>query len=296
MKKKSESGEKMSEYLPLKKKVEKNIYNLKDFSDYMKASGMTEKSMKSYLTTANEFMSRYGGEITPDNIYSYRYELIDSLNPKTVNSKLMYLSKYMKFLGLNIELKCLKLTKRTFIENVISIGDYERLKLNLLQEDRKQDYYMVWTMGATGARLSELLKLKAEHIRQGYLDVHSKGKYRRIYIPKNLRESYAGYIEENKIRGYLFVSSRDPGSRRKALSENAVQKKIAAFSDIYGIDRSVMYPHSFRHMFGKAFIAKYADIALLADLMGHESIETTRIYLMMTEREQKDIVDATVTW
>ena len=287
----------MGEYLPLKEKVEKNIYNLKDFSNYMKTSGMTEKSMKSYLATVNEFMTKYNAEITSENIIYYRYDIIDLLNPNTVNSKLHYLSKYMKFLGFkDIEMNCLKTQKRTFLENVISLEDYELLKIKLLQEDRKQDYYMIWTMGATGARLSEFLKLKAEHIKQGYFDVYSKSKHRRIYIPKNLRESYTVYIEENKIRGYLFVSSRDPNNRRKALSESAVQKKIEMFGDLYGIDRSVMYPHSFRHMFGKAFIAKYKDIALLADLMGHSSIETTRIYLMMTEREQKDIVDETVTW
>lgn len=281
----------------MKEKIENNIYNLKDFSSYMKTCGMSEKSLKIYLATANEFMTKYSGEADATNAADYRYYLIESLSPKTVNSKLMYLSKYFKFLGLrDIELKCLKITRQNYIDNVISFADYETLKQALLKDGRMQDYYMIWTMGATGARLGEILKLKAEHIKSGYINIFSKGKYRRIYIPMNLKQDYAAYLKENNIRGYLFVNSKDPNNRRNALTESAVQKKIAAFGDVYGIDKNVMHPHSFRHMFAKEFIKRHNDVSLLADLLGHSSIEITRIYLMMTEREQKDIIDATVTW
>ena len=152
---------------------------------------------------------------------------------------------------------------------------------------------MVWFMGATGARIGELLQIKVEHVRAGYLDLYAKGgKIRRIYIPEKLRKEAGIWLEsQNQTSGFIFLNRYG-----KQITGEGIAKRLKSYAEIYGIPLAVVHPHSFRHRFAKNFIEKYNDISLLADLMGHESIETTRIYLRMTASEQQKIVDRVVTW
>lgn len=94
-----------------------------------------------------------------------------------------------------------------------------------------------------------------------------------------------------RTSGYLFLNSSG-----KRITPRGIADRLKFFADKYGIDRDVIYPHSFRHRYAKNFLEKFSDIALLADLMGHESIETTRIYLRRTSLEQQEIVNKIVTW
>lgn len=139
-----------------------------------------------------------------------------------------------------------------------------------------QWYFVVWYLGATGARVSELIRIKIEHVNLGYFDLYSKGgKLRRLYIPKKLREETQKWLsEEQRTSGYLFLNRF--GER---ITARGISQQLKNYADKYGLDSKVIYPHSFRHLYAKNFLEKYNDIALLADLMGHESIETTRIYL-----------------
>ena len=148
-------------------------------------------------------------------------------------------------------------------------------------------------MAATGARVSELLQIKAEHVVAGHLDIYSKGgKLRRLYIPKTLQKEAKTWLEKEGVAsGYIFLNRY--GER---ITTRGIAIQLKHFADKYGLKRDVVYPHSFRHRFAKNFLDKFNDIALLADLMGHESIETTRIYLRRTATEQRQIVDKVVTW
>ena len=148
-------------------------------------------------------------------------------------------------------------------------------------------------MAATGARVSELLQIKAEHVAVGHLDIYSKGgKLRRLYIPKNLQKEAKLWLADKSVSsGYIFLNRY--GER---ITTRGIAIQLKHFADKYGLNREVIYPHSFRHRFAKNFLDKFNDIALLADLMGHESIETTRIYLRRTATEQRQIVDKVVTW
>ena len=176
---------------------------------------------------------------------------------------------------------------------MISQPDYEYLRDSLLKDGRKKWYFIVRFLAATGARISELLKIKVEHVRIGYLDINSKGgKTRRIYIPEALRKSALEWLSEAKIEsGFIFLNRRG-----KVMTPTGLGSKLKKLGVKYGLDAQVVYPHSFRHRFAKNFIEKYNDIALLADLMGHSNIETTRIYLRRTHAEQREIVDTVITW
>ena len=148
-------------------------------------------------------------------------------------------------------------------------------------------------MAATGARISELLQIKAEHVRIGYIDLYSKGgKVRRIYIPKRLQKEANAWLEErNLLSGFIFCNRY--GNRYTA---RGIAQQLKVLAKKFGIDPKVVYPHSFRHRFAKNFLKKFNDIAFLADLMGHESIETTRIYLRRTSTEQQEIIDKIIDW
>ena len=152
---------------------------------------------------------------------------------------------------------------------------------------------MVRYLCATGARISELLQIKVEHLEAGYLDLYGKGgKLRRIYIPKRLKAETDTWLAEcGRTSGYLFCNRFG-----KRITARGIGYQLKTLAKGYGIDPKVVYPHSFRHRFAKNFLTKFNDIALLADLMGHESIETTRIYLRRTATEQRDLIDRIVTW
>jgi site-specific recombinase XerD len=148
-------------------------------------------------------------------------------------------------------------------------------------------------MTATGSRVSELLQIKAEHVQIGHLDLYTKGgKMRRIYIPKTLQKEALQWLQKRQIStGYIFLNRF--GER---ITTRGIAMQLKHFADKYGLKREVVYPHSFRHRYAKNFLDRFNDIALLADLMGHESIETTRIYLRRTASEQRQIVDKIVNW
>ena len=148
-------------------------------------------------------------------------------------------------------------------------------------------------MAATSARVSELVQIKAEHIKIGYLDLYSKGgKLRRIYIPIKLQTEALKWLEERNLNsGFIFLNRF--GER---ITPRGIAGQLKVIADKYGIDKKVVYPHSFRHRFAKNFLSKFNDISLLADLMGHESIETTRIYLRRTSTEQQKIVNEVIDW
>ena len=147
--------------------------------------------------------------------------------------------------------------------------------------------------GQTGAQLFLYGDLKAEHIRVGYFDIYTKGgKVRRIYIPKQLSTEATKWLsEQSRSSGYVFLNQY--GQR---LTTRGIAQQLKNYARKYGMNEKVVYPHSFRHRFAKNFLDRFNDISLLADLMGHESIETTRIYLRRSSAEQQEIVDKVITW
>ena len=171
--------------------------------------------------------------------------------------------------------------------------DYVFLKNKLEKEENQEWYFVVRFLAATGARVSELIQLKVEHVQIGYFDIYTKGgKIRRIYIPKTLRKEATEWFGKTKrTSGYLFLNRF--GER---ITTRGIAQQLKNYTIKYGLNEKVVYPHSFRHRFAKNFLEKFNDISLLADLMGHESIETTRIYLRRSSAEQQEIVDKVITW
>jgi site-specific recombinase XerD len=263
------------------------------FQRFLEKSDLSKSTVRSYVWTINHFTTHYE-KIDRENLLAYKGSLIEQFKPQTVNLRLQALNKFLEFTGKErLKLKFVKVQQKNFLENVVSNADYKFLKTKLKNDEYIEWYFVVWFLGATGARISELLQIKAEHIEVGYLDMYTKGgKIRRLYIPRNLRDEASKWLKEKELSsGYIFRNRF--GDR---ITARGIAQQLKHFADKYGLNSKVIYPHSFRHRFAKNFLEKFNDIALLADLMGHESIETTRIYLRRTASEQQIIVDKVVTW
>lgn len=263
------------------------------FKAYLTKTNLAENTITSYVWTVTYYLEHYK-DVNKKNLLAYKGYLVENFKPQTVNLRLQAVNKFLEFSKQEkLKMKFVKAQQKNFLENVISDADYKFLKTKLKSDGYDQWYFIVWFMAATGARVSELLQIKAEHVSVGYLDLYSKGgKMRRIYIPKKLCTEATKWLKERGLTtGYLFTNRTG-----NCLSTRGIAIQLKHFAENYGINREVVYPHSFRHRFAKNFLEKFNDIALLADLMGHESIETTRIYLRRTASEQQKIVDRVVTW
>lgn len=267
--------------------------NNEDFELYLRQGNMAENTINAYLYAIREYYSRHR-ELNKRNLLIYKTYLIETFKPKTVNLRIQAMNKYLVCIKKpRLRLKSVKVQQRSYLENVISNADYIFLKNKLKREDNLTWYFVVHFLAATGARVSELIQIKIEHVRIGYYDIYTKGgKIRRIYIPKTLRKETAEWlIKNNRTSGYLFLNRF--GER---ITTRGIAQQLKNYAVKYGLNEKVVYPHSFRHRFAKNFLEKFNDISLLADLMGHESIETTRIYLRRSSAEQQEIVDRVITW
>lgn len=265
----------------------------KKFEDYLRKKNYAGNTIRSYSATVERFHSFYNS-VSKTNLLNFKEHCVAHYKPGSVNIQINGLNYYLEYVGKDdLRLKTVKVQQQRFLENVISNEDYQYFKKRMKKDGRMKWYFMVWFMAATGARISELLQIKVEHVQAGFIDLCTKGgKIRRIYIPKTLAMAAIEWLDSQHIEsGFVFLNRWG-----RPISREGIYTRLRKYAIEYGIDPKVVYPHSFRHRFAKNFLAKYNDIALLADLMGHESIETTRIYLRMTAGEQYSIVNKVVTW
>jgi len=266
---------------------------LNDFKSFLVKEDLAKNTVASYLWTVRYYFAHYNG-LNKRDLLAYKGYLVENFSPQTVNLRLQGINKYLEFVKQEaLKLRFVKVQQKNFLENVISDADYKFFKSKLKADGHDDWYFVVWFLAATGARVSELLQIKVEHVAAGHLDLYTKGgKIRRLYIPRHLQAEALTWIERRNLQsGYLFLNRF--GER---ITTRGIAGQLKHYAEKYGLDTRVVYPHSFRHRYAKNFLERSGDIALLADLMGHESIETTRIYLRRTSTEQQAIVDKVVTW
>lgn len=263
------------------------------FEEYLKRRNLSKNTLKSYLFTVKQYQSKYL-IINKKNLQMYKSFLVENYKIKTVNLRIQAINLYLKYLKKeNLRLSLLKIQQKNFLENVISEADYEYFKKCLKNEEEMYWYFVIRFITATGARVSELIQFKVEHIKKGYVDLYSKGgKLRRIYIPYKLQvESLKWFSQRGIINGFIFTNKYG-----KQITTRGIASELKKLGIKYKLNPNVIYPHSFRHRFAKSFLDRFNDISLLADLMGHENIETTRIYLRRTSTEQQEIVNKIIDW
>ena len=266
-----------------------------------------------------------GDYLSLNRLRLYKRSLLDNdMAASTINTRINAISNYVRFLAVKyhnpyilktLKLKLMPIQPKQYIDNVISRADYDFMVSEARKAKNPNIYLAIRIMGTTGVRTCELFQVKVEHIRIGYIDVLGKGaKRRRIYFPKRARQEMLEYLSslDGGDSGYVMrywdakrgektgayeKNTRDvKGYNDTLIFKRSLQKQIRQFGLKLGLDESVLHPHGFRHFFAKEFLKHRLDISLLADLLGHSSLDITRIYLKMTSREQADVVDEVVEW
>ena len=266
---------------------------LPSFERILSDEDLAKNTIETYSYAVRDYLTRYKKPCKA-SLSAYKSFLISTYKPATVNLRILSLNKYMDVLGLdNLKMKTIKMPKESFLDHIISNDDYLRFKQQLRKEQDLRWYFVVWFLAATGARISELVRFKVEDVHAGYVDIYSKGgRMRRLYFPEKLEKEALKWLEnEGRCSGFLFLNTR--GGK---LTPRGISLRLKEFASKYGIDPGQVHPHAFRHLFAKNFLQKNNDIALLADLLGHSSIETTRIYLQQSSQEQSKMVDEIVDW
>ncbi len=272
--------------------LEEKKEKLRVFEKYLKKEGMADNTIISYTWTLNYYMEHYES-FSISELLKFKYYLDSNFCPQTANLRILAMNKYLKFTKRKVNLKVTKIQNRQFIENIITDSDYKFFKRRLKQDGRLKYYFLISYIATTGARASEVICFKIDDVKKGYMDITGKGrKHRRLFIPIRVRRETLQWLEsENRGSGYLFLNNLG-----EQLSPRGISKQIRKYGEDYGISKEVLHAHSFRHLFAKNFLEKYDDLALLSDLLGHESMDTTRVYLRRSSTEQQKIIEKIVTW
>lgn len=231
---------------------------------------------------------------TPTMLAAWRASLIRRCKPATVNLRIHAINRYFRFVGSpDAQLATVRTPRPSFTDNVVGEEDYLLLKARLLADGHLRDYFAVWTMAATGVRVSELLALTRADLDAGFADVVGKGgKVRRVWIPTHLLADLLEWASSEGIVGRLFLNRRG-----EPITARGLAQQIKSHARAYGLDDAKVHPHALRHYFAKRCLAsRIVDLPTLADLLGHSSIETTRIYLRRSSTEQLALIDQMVTW
>ena len=147
---------------------------LNSFEKQLKQTNLAQNTIVSYLHSLKQYIDMYDGVFTKKNLLSYKGFLLEKYKPKTVNLRILAINKYLEFNKLEkLKLKMIKVQQKTFLENVISDADYKFFKNKLKKDGRINWYFIVRYLAATGARISELVQIKIEHVYIGYIDIYS---------------------------------------------------------------------------------------------------------------------------
>lgn len=251
----------------------------------------TTATIKKYicdLRKLSDYASRQ--EITKELMIGYKEDLRKKYKITSINSFLVAANRFFEYAGwYGIWVKTYRIQKEVFVpENRnLSKAEYKRLVKIALQKGKKRLAMMFQTICATGIRISELASFTAENVTDGIVEIYCKGKQRMILLPKKLQKKLLQYLRENEIfSGMVFCTSRG-----KAVDRSNIWKEMKFLSREVGIPAKKAYPHNLRHLFAKEFYGAEKDIAKLADVLGHSSIETTRIYVKTTSEEHRKQLD-----
>lgn len=180
----------------------------KEFESYLRGTNLSQNTVTSYLFAIKQFNEHYD-MITHRNLREHKTWLIEHFKPKTVNLRIRAINCYLESVGKGAwKLTSVRVQQKAFLENVISEADYTYFKNCMKRDGNRHWYFIIRCLAATGARVSELVQIKAEHIKLGHLDLYSKGgKLRRIYIPKVLQNEALDWLEEKQQQsGFIFLN------------------------------------------------------------------------------------------
>ncbi len=279
---------------------------LEDYLDEELADEKSKNTMKHYRHVITMFIdSLPDGELSKRGFMDFKDLLISKYKPKTVNNYIVIVNKFIKYLEILDEndgefsfydlkkhkskntLKNIKLQQEASLKEVLEPSELKRMLRVAKQRGEMDLYYLMKVLSYTGIRAEELKIFTVENIKSSnYIKVSNKGKIRNVIVRNDLRRELIKYCKDNKIAtGYIFKGKKEGAMMHSTTIYKRLKKLAGACK---GIKKSKVHAHSFRHLFAIKFLQDGGDISELADILGHSSIETTRIYVRTTDKMKKD--------
>lgn len=232
-------------------------------------------TLEKYIRDVRRFRDFLEGrQVSKENVMGYKKELAARYKAATVNSHLAAVNCFLRFLGREeCRVKLLKIQRQMFAneDREMTMEEYRRL---VRRAGKTRIGYIMQTICGTGIRISELQYITVDALKQGRAAVQCKNKARVIFIPEQVCSLLAEYIRENHItEGSVFVSRNG-----KPLNRSNIWREMKVLCEKAGVAPEKVFPHNLRHLFARTFYGMEKDIVRLADLLGHSSINTTRIY------------------
>jgi integrase/recombinase XerD len=259
---------------------------LQQFRYYLKNEERENSTIEKYLQNIQSFANwLQNREVTKENLTAYKeYLIMKQYNPKTVNGIFSAINKFLVFAGMGeLKVKYLCIQRKLFRNSNRELTQAEYMKLlNKAQELGKERLSLLMqTICSTGIRVSELKCITVEAIKAGKAEISLKGKIRTILLLGKLCKKLLKYAKHKKITsGEIFLTRSGRGVGRKQ-----IWAEMKALCRLAGVAAGKVFPHNLRHLFARTFYKVCKDVAKLADVLGHSSIETTRIYLISTGAE-----------
>ena len=256
------------------------------FGQYLRQEERSAGTIEKYLRDVRAFAAWLGSTpLTKEAAALWKGGLLDQgCTPGTVNSKLAAINKFFSFAGwAEFRVKPLKIQRRLFRDDSreLTRAEYLRLLETARALGRERLALLMETICATGIRVSEVQNITVEAARRGKTEIALKGKIRTILLPGKLCRKLLKYARKRQIAsGKIFLTKGGRG-----MSRGQIWAEMKALCQEAGVAASKVFPHNLRHLFARTFYKAYRDVDKLADVLGHSSLETTRIYLISTSAE-----------
>lgn len=262
------------------------------FQKMLLAEERSLNTVRKYCQDIRQFKDWIGGEkVTKETLLDWKeFMILKGYKGTTINGKIISINAYFKYFGqIEYKMKLLKVQRRFFREsaNDLKKEDYKKMIYTAKRLGKRRLLLIMETICTTGIRVSELKYITLNAIQEGKAEILLKGKLRTILIPKTLCKKLKYYAKENGIFcGELFITRSG-----KSISRKQIWAEMKALCHKAQVEASKVFPHNLRHLFARCFYERCKDISKLADVLGHSSIETTRIYLVSTYEGHMEILN-----
>ncbi len=260
---------------------------IKDFKLYLYEEEKSDNTIEKYMRDIRFFMEWLGAkEFDKSVVLEYKRELIERYAPSSVNSMLSSINALFLYLNwYDMKVKTLKIQRQLFAskDKELTKAEYERLLTAAKHKNNAQLCYLMQTIASTGIRISELSAVTAHAVNTGQATINCKGKLRQVFLPKALCKMLKDYIRKRNIKsGSVFVTRTG-----KPLDRCRVWKLLKDLAMSANVSKDKVFPHNFRHLFARTFYSLQKDIVRLADILGHSSVNTTRLYTIESGIEHR---------
>ena len=257
-----------------------------DFHEYLVLEEKSTATVEKYLRDVRAFhLFAYQQAVTKERMMAYKKFLIEKgYAASSINSMLASLNSLLDFLGWSdCKVKNIKTQRQTYCAEEKELTKSEYLRLLEAAKGRPQLHLILETICGTGIRVSELRFFTAEAVKRGEITVSCKSKTRTILLPGKLKKMLLDHAKKNGIcSGAIFITRNG-----KPLDRSNIWAQMKSLCKKAGAKASKVFPHNLRKLFARTFYGIEKDIAKLADILGHSSIDTTRIYIMTTGTEHR---------